>query len=240
MRNTETSSNTKIDITENGTTTLATAGKYCDRNIDVNVNVSSDVEMVDNVAKFVQGTLEGEYVSDEVTSLKMAAFAQCKNLTSVSLPNCTTFTSFRTFYGCENVLTINLPNLTTIHDGTNTFGMMRKAQEIRLPKLTTIQSMSATFDNCESVEIIDLSQLGGATIGANAFKNCYKLHTLILGGDTLNPLGNTNAFNNVGVLSDKPFYIYVPDSLVETYTAETTTNWNTLRGKIKPWSELEE
>lgn len=33
--------NTQIAITSNGTTTLATAGKYCDKNIDVNVNVSS-------------------------------------------------------------------------------------------------------------------------------------------------------------------------------------------------------
>ena len=32
--------NTQVNISENGTTTLATAGKYCDRNIDVNVNVS--------------------------------------------------------------------------------------------------------------------------------------------------------------------------------------------------------
>lgn len=31
--------NTQINVTKNGTTTLATAGKYCDRNIDVNVNV---------------------------------------------------------------------------------------------------------------------------------------------------------------------------------------------------------
>ena len=31
--------NIQIPITENGTTTLATAGKYCDRNIEVNVNV---------------------------------------------------------------------------------------------------------------------------------------------------------------------------------------------------------
>ena len=30
--------NTQINITKNGTTTLATAGKYCDRNIDVNVD----------------------------------------------------------------------------------------------------------------------------------------------------------------------------------------------------------
>lgn len=33
--------NTQIDIKENGTTVLATAGKYCDRNIDVNVNVEA-------------------------------------------------------------------------------------------------------------------------------------------------------------------------------------------------------
>ena len=32
--------NTQINISENGTKTLVTAGKYCDRNIDVNVNVS--------------------------------------------------------------------------------------------------------------------------------------------------------------------------------------------------------
>lgn len=31
--------NTQINITANGTKTLATAGKYCDRNIDVQVNV---------------------------------------------------------------------------------------------------------------------------------------------------------------------------------------------------------
>ena len=31
--------NTQINITGNGTTTLATAGKFCDRNIDVNVSV---------------------------------------------------------------------------------------------------------------------------------------------------------------------------------------------------------
>lgn len=33
--------NTIIDITNNGITTLATAGKYCDRNIDINVNVTA-------------------------------------------------------------------------------------------------------------------------------------------------------------------------------------------------------
>ena len=34
-------SNIKIDIIDNGITTLATAGKYCDRNVDIEVNVPS-------------------------------------------------------------------------------------------------------------------------------------------------------------------------------------------------------
>ena len=41
--------NTQINITENGTTTLATAGKYCDRNIDVNVNVPQKATQFTNL-----------------------------------------------------------------------------------------------------------------------------------------------------------------------------------------------
>ncbi len=221
--------NTQIDITQNGTTTLATAGKYCDRNIDVNVDVLSD---------FVQGTTTGEFVSDKVTSLKMAAFAQCKNLTYVSLPNCVSFANFRTFFGCSNIRTLILPKLETIVDGTNTFGHMGKLQEISLPELVSMSAFNATFDNCWEITKIDLPQLGGSTIGANAFKNCYKLHTLILGGNTLNPLGSTAAFNYAGTGAEKPFYIYVQDNLVNTY--KTATNWTAYADKIKGISELGE
>lgn len=38
--------NHQINITENGTKTLATAGKYCDRNIEVNVNVPGGMPVV--------------------------------------------------------------------------------------------------------------------------------------------------------------------------------------------------
>lgn len=41
--------NTQISITENGTKTLATAGKYCDRNIDVKVNVPGKATQFTNL-----------------------------------------------------------------------------------------------------------------------------------------------------------------------------------------------
>lgn len=51
--------NTQVNITANGKTTLKTAGKYCDRNIDVNVNVEggSGVAEFTNVLKHESTTI---------------------------------------------------------------------------------------------------------------------------------------------------------------------------------------
>jgi hypothetical protein len=41
--------NIQINIKENGTVTLATVGKYCDRNIDVNINVPAKASQFTNL-----------------------------------------------------------------------------------------------------------------------------------------------------------------------------------------------
>ena len=43
--------NTQININESGTVTLATAGKYCDRNVDVVVDV--DMQLIVAVLDFL-------------------------------------------------------------------------------------------------------------------------------------------------------------------------------------------
>ncbi len=101
--------NTQIDITENGTTTLATAGKYCDRNIDVNVDVpSNDAELEEQRAitdSILDRTIT-EYVNDTVTLLGLRIFAYCRSLTKIrcgavirlanySLQECTALTEVR-------------------------------------------------------------------------------------------------------------------------------------------------
>ena len=227
--------NIQIDITENGTTTLATAGKYCDRNIDVNVNVGGE----DVIAKLVQGTIEGEFVSEEVTKLRLGAFSSCENLTRISLPNCTTMNlGTRVFYNCAKLYSLELPKLETITDGSYTFSGVRVIKEINLPSLTKITNMVAFFQNCQQIPTIKLPLLGGTTIGNTCFDNNYRLNTLVLGGDTLNPLGSTNAFRNAGSYSSEGLSIYVPDNLVDAY--KSATNWVAMADKIKPMSELEE
>ena len=202
------------------------------------VDYDDEINDSDILADFMQGKIEGAYESDKITILKLGAFAQCTGLSYVSLPNCVQFSSYRTFFDCNNITAINLPKLETIVDGTYTFGQMRKLQEISLPSLKNVSTFNATFDNCQKVWKISLPKLSGVTIGTNAFNNCYALHTLILGGSTLNPLGNTSAFNGAGAMAGKTLSIYVPDDLVDSY--KTAPNWSTMADKIKPISELEE
>lgn len=228
--------NTQINITENGTTTLATAGKYCDRNIDVNVEVPAPAV---SYTSLLDGTISGELVDDKVTSLRYHAFYYCGNLESISLPSCTKINGGSAFFYCSNLTAINLPMLTEIEGGSQMFEEARKIQEVNFPNLTTIGgSTTRMFRRCEKVTKIALPKLGGTTLQTYMFTYCYQLHTLILGGDTLNPLANTNALSTAGTESSIPLSIYVPDDLVDTY--KTATNWSTYADKIKPMSELEE
>ena len=78
--------NTQINITENGTTTLATAGKYCDRNIDVNVDVPSNDTELEEQKAITDSILDRsitEYVNDTVDTFGLYAFAYCRSLTKI-------------------------------------------------------------------------------------------------------------------------------------------------------------
>ena len=220
--------NTQIDITKNGTTTLATAGKYCDRNIDVNVVVESGA----NYTALLDGSITGEYIDEKITSLRLGAFAST-NFTKISLPNCTEILGRYAFDSCT-ATTVELPNLTRITDATYTFNGMSNLQSIDLSKLTTASSFAAVFANCSEIKRIDLRNLGGATFGNLCFSNCYKLETLILGGTAINTLSNTNGLGGTPATMS----IYVPDGLVDAY--KNATNWITYASRIKSMSELEE
>ena len=187
---------------------------------------------------FLDGTITGEYVNENLTTLREGAFAQCENITSVSLPNCTTFSGGNAFYFCTNLKSVDLRNLETIASGSSVFNNALRLQKAEFPKLTSITTTSRMFQKCSSVTEVRMPMLSNTTIEAYMFTNCSKLETIVFGGAVLNPLANTNAFTNTGNALANGFSVYVPDNLVDSYKA--ATNWSSLANKIKPMSELGE
>ena len=77
--------NTQISIKTNGTTTLATAGKYCDRNIDVNVAVpASGITPSGSKTITENGTHDVTQYASAVVNVQTAQPTQFTNLYDVA------------------------------------------------------------------------------------------------------------------------------------------------------------
>ena len=106
----------QINITENGTTTLATAGKYCDRNIDVNVNVADGEEEIARQKAITDSLVNKtitEFSSDNINTVEVYAFYYCLSLHTVNCPNIWVVYA-RGFGNCTALKRINLPTVRQI------------------------------------------------------------------------------------------------------------------------------
>ena len=140
--------NIQINITENGRTILATAGKYCDRNVDVSVNVpSKDVELAEQKA-ITDSILDRsitEYVNDTLTKIGGYTFNYC--------------TSLHTLY-CPKVTTIDVYGL----------GNCKALQRVDFPKLYSI--FSNAFTKSSTLSTLILRYNGVCSLkGTDAFNN---------------------------------------------------------------------
>lgn len=236
--------------------------------LDLQVSFDDKLQLIssgilNDADKVLDGTVSGAYSSSAVKRLREYAFATCTNLSSVSLPNCTSIgpSAFKYCSALESVnlpscvsftqgndngyffnkatelKSISIPKLTTIEDGTRAFSDCYILEELNAPNLASLTTSTHMFSLCRKLKKVNLAKLGGATIGSYTFANCHILTTLILGGNKLNPLGNVNAFHQSKIQNGEG-YIYVPDALVESYKA--ATNWSAFADQIKPISELED
>lgn len=102
------------------------------------------------------------------------------------------------------------------------------------------------FRGCNKLISVDLPNV--TSIGTYVFARCFSMKTIIIRqSDSVCTLSNTNVFQNcyhiLGTVNStynptgaKDGYIYVPDSLVDSY--KSATNWSTYADQIKPLSEL--
>ena len=98
--------------------------------------------------------------------------------------------------------------------------IMRTVTEYRENRISKIGQYA--FYDCTALMVVDVPNV--TSIEANSLYNCSALEALILGGDTVVTLANTNALTGSGIAAGTG-YVYVPSALLASYQA--ATNWST-------------
>ena len=111
------------------------------------------------------------YTNDRVGTIGDNAFEGCYNLTTISLPACTTIGG-SAFRNCSSLTTISFPACTTI--GNNAFNRCSNLTVANFPLCKTI--VSNAFNDC--CNLITISFPVCTSIGNDAFRNCSKLTTI--------------------------------------------------------------
>lgn len=146
---------------------------------------------------------------DDVTTIGLAAFYYCSNMTSINLPNSVTTIGERAFSECYNMSSINIPNsVTTI--GEKAFKECRELTSITIPSGVTKIDYGA-FSYCEKLISITIPK-SVTVIGVGAFQSCYSLNYIISYASTP-PTCNSSCFREV----NKTIPIYVPSQSISLY-----------------------
>ena len=208
-----------------------------------------------DASSFVDGTIT-EIRSETVTTACDYALYQKKNIETIYTPNLTTAGVYSFGY-CSKLKNFTAPKLTTV-TGNGIFCQCLLMESYNLPLLNyvpaygwqankalkSISLPAATddinpyaFNQCFLLERAEFPKIDGV-IYQNAFARCTVLTTLILGSPEstdIITLYDTNAFDLTPIAGGTG-YIYVADSLVNSYKA--ATNWATYANQIRGLSEL--
>ena len=177
--------NTIAEMSDTGTKTLKTAGKYCEGDIGVNYVKPSSGGTSDELAKKL---ITGEGIITElpsdITSIRDYAFHTCPLATFTVLPNGITDIGKYAFYD-------NTPNITSLPSSLENIGEYAFYQVVRGSVGDSLWTISLpdgllTIGNFAFAnnKYLKLTSIPGSviSIGAYAFQNCTGLTTITFKG----------------------------------------------------------
>lgn len=134
---------------------------------------------------------------DSVTIINANAFSSCYSLKHINIPNGVTIMNVSAFYGCCSLVRANLPDgITSVY--SNAFAYCYSLAHVNLPDgITSIYSNA--FSNCYSLTHIRLPD-GITTLNGSAFANCYALARVNI-PESLTSI-NASIFNGCAALCD--------------------------------------
>lgn len=162
----------------------------------------------------------GDIVSTN-TSVRIYAYAG-SSITSYTNNTITTLNKSYEFHQCKQLTSVHLPQLTTIN--TQAFNGCSALTSLAFPSLTTLSSYN-NFSNCSNLTTIDFGNL--TRIRTYSFQSSSKLRTIILRKTSAaTGLEAWSAVCMGGIYSNPAAStIYVPSALIDTYKA--AANWVT-------------
>ena len=169
----------------------------------------------------------------QLTVIKENCFYSCNKMTISKLPEKLTSIEKYGFYNCTSITISELPEgLRSLQQSA--FARCNSITIKELPiEIKTIESYC--FQECSSIPSFKV--LGDVTsIGTYAFNKCSALQYIQFPNVTSVPTLGTSVFTGTPIASGTG-YIYVPDSLVDSF--KSATNWSAYASQIKPISELE-
>lgn len=217
----------------------------------------SDTTLTDAVQTLVdgygQGGGGGEWTTDGIATntqpsgdlvitsnyIDQSAFSRKNNITSIRSTTVTALYTGACMY-CTGLLTVFLPNVTTNRNDTLSYCSAMKTAVIR-----TIAGYAYVFRYDTKLETVDIFT---GSLGSYTFNHCPALSKLILRSNTIQALGNINAFT-----VDTPFKsggsggtIYIPKALYDhlgdgsALDYKAATNWSTIDGYgTITWAQIE-
>lgn len=192
--------NTIAEMSDTGTKTLKTAGKYCEGDIGVSYVKPSSGGSDELVKQLVQDRSRSVTITIPsdigITKIAKHAFAY-SSYNKINLPEGVTEIDNYAFYECSQIPTIVLPqSITKI--GVYAFGFCENLRRITFPQnLETIQS--SAFSNCKLLSSVTFKGTP-TTIDSTVFVSCLHLTTINVpwaeGAVANAPWGATNATIN--------------------------------------------
>ena len=132
-----------------------------------------------------------------VKKIGYGAFAECKSIESLVIPETVTTIENYAFSQCSQMQTMIIPN-SVVSIGQYAFAGCSSLENLKIPNEIKAISYGAFFD-CTSLKNVEIPE-GIQTIGGMVFGNCKSLETIIL-PNTITSIGG-NAFSNcVGLKS---------------------------------------
>ena len=234
---------TIAELSESGTKTIETAGKYCEADIGlayVKPGGGGGQAMLD--AFISNAEIESPFVTD-VQTLRASAFNSSQYPLQVVLNNVTSIPS-SCFQGSK-MTSVKMPNVTAL--GANAFRDAKIVYAV-LPKHTQSSLVDYLFAGNTSLLAADYGP-NTTNIGRNyIFQNASSLATVIFRqAGSVVPLSNTNSFNGTPFASGgaggtiyipKALYDHLGDNSALDYKA--ATNWATVDGYgTITWAKIE-